>query len=161
MLRRSSAYGNRDLDIDMDRLVVNMLRHEFTSYGQTRSTFAHVKACEAIAKRFPWLQDECERQMQQRAKRDHQRELVLRIPDNPNGTWASRRKDRADRSREAIEKLSVGEAVTVTVGGYQRSARITGVGRSRVTVEFTTKSGASRTAVVYASSVRPGWFYHG
>jgi hypothetical protein len=154
-----SAYGNRSFDISMDRLVVNMLRHEFTSYAHTRSTFAHVRACGAIAEKFPWLQDECDRQIAQRRKRDEHRSLVLRIPENREGTWDSRRQARAEQSRAAISDFTPGMRVTVTIGGYRRSAVVTSVGRSRVTVSFQTNSGADRTAVIYARDVRPGWMY--
>jgi hypothetical protein len=46
---------------DDHRLVVNMLRHEYTDYDADQSAPGHRAACEAIAARYPWLADECAR----------------------------------------------------------------------------------------------------
>ena len=41
------------------RLVVNMLRHEYTDYDMDQSAERHAEACAAIAATYPWLADEC------------------------------------------------------------------------------------------------------
>jgi hypothetical protein len=57
-----------DYDYDFDpcvpeeRLAANMLRHANTNYDDYRSADRHRAACEAIAQRYPWLAEECQRQ---------------------------------------------------------------------------------------------------
>jgi len=58
------------------------------------------------------------------------------------------------RAREVITDLTVGMAVKARICGHQRAAKIVKVARSRVTVELVINSGASRSAVVYASEVQ-------
>jgi hypothetical protein len=94
--------GHTPGDAPVERLVVNMLRHEFTSYDRSQSQEAHRAVCEAIAARF-----------------------------------------------------GVGMRVTATVRGHRREATVVKIGRSRVTVMFQIKSGAVRTAQLYARDVQP------
>lgn len=60
-----------------DRLVVNMLRHEYTSYDGDQSEERYYAANEAIAAQYPWLVDECERQSAiRRSMEDLRREVI-------------------------------------------------------------------------------------
>jgi hypothetical protein len=59
-------------DAPVDRLVVTMLRDEFTSFDATQTARVHRAAGEAVADRYPWLRPECGRQIRLRelAERD-------------------------------------------------------------------------------------------
>jgi len=137
-----------------DRLVVNMLRHEFTSYDATQTAAART-ACEAIAARFDWLRVECERQIQQCAWAERDECSALVAAETQEAAASKWRQDRVAESCAAIAALAVGLAVQATVKGHSRKATITQVGRSRVTVAFRLKSGVERTAQVYARDVHP------
>jgi hypothetical protein len=54
-------------DPPVDRLVVNMLRHEFSDYDEVATAERHAAICRAIATSFPWLATESERQIERRA----------------------------------------------------------------------------------------------
>ena len=53
--------------VPMDRLVVNLLRHIYTDYDDDQSFDRFSQACDAIARRYPWLAEECAHQIGQRA----------------------------------------------------------------------------------------------
>ena len=138
---------------DIDRLVVNLLRHEFTSYDDDQSAQAHRAACLAIKARFPWLADECERQIARRASDDawfHSMLDAYEAEERARKLW---RQERSARSAEVIGSLSIGLSVGVKIKGHHRAGVITWLGRSRVEVAYSIKSGAERRAKVYASEV--------
>jgi hypothetical protein len=138
---------------DVDRLVVNMLRHEFTGYDESRSQRAHAIVCEAIAGKYSWLAAECERQT--RRRRDSERLEAAAVSAYEEHEEAQRvwRRERVAESREAIRQLVVGTRILARVKGHERVARIVKVGRSRVTISYRIKSGEERTALVYARDV--------
>jgi hypothetical protein len=140
-------------DAPVDQLVVNMLRHEFTSYDESQTLESHGLACEAIAARYPWLADECRRQAEARARREREEaSLAAGYAD-----FMAEQKARVSESLKAIGQFSAGMRVVATVKGHQRDAVVVKTGRSRVTVSFRLKSGAERTAAVYAAElVVPG-----
>lgn len=142
-------------DGPVDRLVVNMLRHEFTSYDLAQTGSMHRASCEAIADRYGWLRPECERQIQARERAERDERLALAAAEAQEIAARQWRHDRVSESRAAITALCVGMAVTATVKGHSRTAIVTKVGRSRITVAFHLKSGAERTALVYARDVHP------
>lgn len=137
-------------DGPVDRLVVNMLRHEFTRYDATQTVAAHRAACEAIAARYEWLRPECERQIRQRERAERDERSALLAAEAQEAAARKWQQDRVSESRAAIDALTVGMAVNATVKGHSRKATITKVGRSRVTVAFRLKSGAERSPLVYA-----------
>lgn len=140
---------------DDHRLVVNMLRHKFTDYDDDQSTSRHRAACERITARYPWLADECTRQVAVRAGAHTQAEQMLRDWVVDRERERAQRRDLVAASHAGITDLTVGQHVTVTVHGHVRQGVLTKVARSRVTVEFTLRSGQSRTAVVHAATVQP------
>lgn len=149
------ARGQVTADFPVGQLVVNMLRHEFTSYDERPTQAAHRAACEAIAGRYPWLAEECHRQVAVRAERERQEREWLAVAEEQQAAWVAWRRERVMESQAVCARLGVGMPVTVKVKGHQRDATVVKVGRSRVTVRFRLKSGAERTALVYAREVRP------
>ena len=150
------AYGDfADVTAPSERLVVNMLRHEFTDYDDDQSARRHQQACDAIADRYPWLRDECLRQVQARKEREHEAalwEVAARAEVERTRQW---RRQRVTESHTSIGAISVGDEVSVRVRGHDRIARVTKVGRSRVTVHYAIKNGQAREALVYARDVTP------
>jgi hypothetical protein len=67
----------------------------------------------------------------------------------------AQRRELVDASRAAIDGLTVGPHVTATVRGHVRRGVLTKVARSRVAMEFTLRSGASRTVTLHAAEVQP------
>jgi hypothetical protein len=147
--------GHTPGDAPVERLVVNMLRHEFTSYDSSQSQEAHRVVCEAIAARFGWLRPECERQIQARARHEADDAGWIAAAREHEAARAAWRHDRVAESRDAIGQFTVGMRVTATVRGHRRDATVVKIGRSRVTVMFQIKSGAVRTAQLYARDVQP------
>lgn len=147
--------GHLPGDGPVDRLVVNMLRHEFTNYDSAQTVSMHRAACEAIAGRYGWLRPECERQIQARERAERDELSALMVTEAQEAAAKKWRQDRVSESRAAIAALAVGIAVNATVKGHSRAATITKVGRSRITVAFRLKSGVERTALVYARDVQP------
>jgi hypothetical protein len=142
-------------DAPMERLVVNMLRHEFTSYDDGPTQEAHRVVCEAIAARFGWLREECERQIQARARQEAEEAGWAAAAREYEVAQAAWRRKRAAESRDGVSQFAVGMRVSASVKGHRRDATVVKVGRSRVTVAFQIKSGAERTAQLYARDVQP------
>ena len=150
------ARGQGIGDAPAEQLVVNMLRHEYTSYDDSPTQAAHRAACEAIAARFGWLAGECQRQIAVRELRERQGREWAAAAERHRAEQQAWRRERVTESREACRQLSVGMAVTAKVKGHVRRATVVKVGRSRVTIGFRLKTGAERVAVVYARDVQPG-----
>jgi hypothetical protein len=55
---------------NVDRLVVNMLRHEFSDYDADQSQDAHEFVCRTIGTKYVWLSEECERQIESRVRNE-------------------------------------------------------------------------------------------
>jgi hypothetical protein len=140
---------------DVDRLVVNMLRHEFTSYEEEQDLRAYRAACVAIGMRYPWLADECERQIARRLRDDAERKSRLESFEAEERARKLWRHERSVTSAKVVGSLSVGMKVGVRIKGRDRTAVITWMGRSRVEVFYAIKSGAERWVKVYASEVSP------
>ncbi len=142
-------------DAPVDRLVVNMLRHEFTSYDADPTQDAHQMVCDAIAARFGWLKPECDRQVRARARGE--------ADDRAYDEWAkdalvaekAERQARVAESKKVIGQFREGMPVMAKVKGHSRNATVVKVGRTRLTIGFTIKSDADRTAQVYARDVQP------
>jgi len=143
------------LPANVDRAIVNMLRHEYTNYdyiGQTQE--AHREACDLIGDRYPWLRGECRRQVAQRAGNESIEAGMLAAYLAEEEAAKARRRAMSDASKIAIGELSAGDQVTITFKGREYSGPITWVGRTKVEVSYRIKSGAERTRRVYASEVR-------
>lgn len=142
-------------DAPVDRLVVNMLRHEFTSYDANPSQENHRLACEAIAARYHWLKPECDRQINARIEAEAISRELLDWAEETQAYERAERQARAEESRRAIGQIHVGMKVRATVKRYQRVATVLKVGRTRITIGFKIKTGDDRTAVIYASEAQP------
>jgi hypothetical protein len=142
-------------DAPVERLVVNMLRHEFTSYDAAPTRHRHRVVREAIAERFGWLRAECDRQIQTRARQEAARARAFEAMRAERERAAAWRRKRVAQSTDAVDRFSVGMPVTAVVKGDRRDATVIKVGRSRVRIVFRIKSGAERTAMVYARDVSP------
>jgi hypothetical protein len=133
----------RAFDLKLDpsssdhRMVINMLRHDYTNYdGQvvnSASDRLYNEILDAIAHDFPWLADQCAKD-----KATH----FDRQPD-----WVHARRyarqyavERQRRGRAAIKSLSVGTKVVVNWRGL-REAEIIEVRRSRVKAQFPLNDG--------------------
>lgn len=138
---------------DTDRLVVNMLRHEYTNYDDHQTAARHREARQVIAVRFPWLADECDRQIRRRVAEDSEWEIARQVAQEADAARARWRSERAAQSRSEIGRFEVGMLVAFQVRGHDRTGRVVKVGRSRVTVKYRIKSGAERTALLYARDV--------
>lgn len=114
--RRIGLHDNELFNID--RLVVNWLRHTSTNYDCDQTDTRHTAACDAIARRYPWLADECARQM---LRREDER------------AWERRVGNASVRGEHAI---SVGDAVTAIINGRERSCEVVEAGRRQVLLRF-------------------------
>jgi hypothetical protein len=147
----SLAY-DRDFDPSQtDRLVVNMLRHEFTDYDDNQSVGRFMKACSEMAVRYPWLSEECERQMLRRRQIDETAEAWGKMAEAQGQREAEERRARSAASAEAIADLHIGQRVRARVRGHERIGTITWIGRRRVEIAFKIASGAERTHRLFAS----------
>ncbi|MDH2904575.1 MAG: hypothetical protein PXZ08_11605 [Actinomycetota bacterium] len=142
-------------DAPVDRLVVNMLRHEFSDYDADPTAPRHAMACRSIAAQFPWLSEECERQVARRT-RDEKIDVSMRVYAEAQAE-ASRqwRAERVRESRAAIRSLTVGERVVARIAGADRQGIVTWIGRSKVEINYRTKSGAERWKRLYARDIVP------
>jgi hypothetical protein len=130
-------------------IVMAELRVMFSSWSRDKLERA------AIADRYRWLRDGCHRQVQRREQCERDEHAARRMVEE-RGAEANRwRQDRVAQSRVAIGALEVGMRATATVKGHHRDVTITKVGGSGVTVAFRLKSGAQRTALLYARDVQP------
>jgi hypothetical protein len=151
----SLAY-DRDFDPSLtDRLVVSMLRHEFTDYDDDQRVGSFESACAAIAQRFAWLWDECARQVTRRRAMEVEEEDLRSIWEAEERRRGEFRQKRSADSVRAIADLGLGTEVTSRVRGHLRHGTITWRGRKRVEITFTIKSGEVCTHRLYASEVRP------
>jgi hypothetical protein len=142
-------------DVAVERLMVNYLRHQHTDYDDDQTAQRHRAACEAIARRFPYLAEECARQIDRRAKEEAYSKGVL---EELQRDAEERREQRAAlivASRTAITTLAVDQHVVYVGRGRDYKAQIIQVGRSRVTIRYHLKSGAERVKTVYAALVTP------
>lgn len=112
---------------DIPRIAVNMLRHTATNYDCDQSLARYTAASEAISARYPWLADECARQLRQRA--------------NENA-WEE---DHPDHNPD--DDLSTGDDAVAVVYGKHRECVVVEVERRRVLVRFRTRKGDTVTHV--------------
>ncbi|WP_019969761.1 hypothetical protein [Mycobacterium sp. 141] len=115
-----------------DRNIVNMLRHDFTTYDEqvrsARSDRLYREVLDAIAADFPWLAGQCRRD-----RATHGDRLPLHVTAQ-RGAWTDAR-TRMAADRAVASGLSVGDRVTVSWHGPRR-ATVTEVRRSRVRVRL-------------------------
>jgi hypothetical protein len=130
-----------------------MLRDELTGYDETHSQQAHAIACDAIARKYPWLAVECERQTRRRCDSERLEAVAFEAYEEREEAQRVWRCERVAESREAIGRLVVGTRVVARVKSHDRVARIVKVGRSRVTISDQINSGEERAALVYTRDV--------
>jgi len=149
------AYGHEPSDIDnVDRLVVNMLRHGFSDYDQDQSRDAHRFVCQAIKERFAWLADECDRQIERRARAEDLESAFLSVALEQIKLEHERRTERSRLSSEVIGDFNVGDQVIARIAGRDRGGTITWIGRKRVEVVSYLKTGECRTRLLFVSDLR-------
>lgn len=131
--------SDRDVSDD-NRAVVNWLRHEHTDYDDDQ------------AAAFPWLADECARQIRRRAEAEAQQREFTEEYERERRRRKEERRLLVERSRQAIhdKRVQAGQRVPLRAHGRTYQATVTSVARSRATVSYALKSGAVRTATVYA-----------
>ena len=103
---------------NVERLVVNLLRHTATNYDCDQSASRHAASCDAIARRYPWLAEECARQM---------------IRREAECTWERRIGNTSGNGGRA---LSVGDAVIAIINGRERECEVVESGRRKVLLRF-------------------------
>lgn len=135
------------------RLVVNMLRHEYTDYDINQSAQRHAEACDAIAGMYPWLADECASQKARRMAEDAENTLRVAEQNARDAEWKEAKRRLIEASKVAAKTLTVGQQVSLTVKGHARTGTIASVARSMVTVDYRIKTGAARQVKVYAGLV--------
>lgn len=139
-----------------ERLIVNYLRHACTDYDNDQTQERHREACEAIAAAYPWLAEECARQIQVRAEREAQEACFLAILEDEKEQRRAERKKIIAASHDAAKRLRVGQVVLYRTRGRVYNATITQIGRTRLTLTYRLKSGDERTAIVHAALVTAG-----
>lgn len=120
---------------NVDRLVVNLLRHTATNYDCDQSARRHTASCDAIARKYPWLAEECARQM---LRRKDERAWERRI---------------GNASVTGEHALSVGDTVAAIINGRERSCEVVEVGRRKVLLRYG-NAPRTGTARVHVSLVR-------
>lgn len=140
-------HGGDSSQVPLARLIVNYLHHECTDYDLEQSGPRHRAACEAIAQRFPWLAEECQRQITRRAQQDVEAEWHLRTFTAEREHHRAEHRTMVARSREVIKEMRVGQRVGFRLGGHRRTGVITKLGRSRVTVAYQVATGRERDRV--------------
>lgn len=138
-----------------ERLIVNYLRHACTDYDTDQTQERHREACEAIAAAYPWLAEECARQIQVRAEREEEAARFLEDFLEEKERRRAERKKIIAASHDAAKRLRVGQVVLYRTRGRVYDATITKIGRTRVTLTYRLKSGEERTAIVHAALVTP------
>lgn len=141
-------------EVDIDRAVLKMCRHELTTYDDDQSVNAHQAACGAIKAKYPWLAAECDAQLRRRAILEAEPASMLALWEAEQAAREEARRQRSAASVEANSGPGLGMVVDVRIKGHERSATITRLGRCRVEVSYTIKTGAERQASLYASEVR-------
>jgi len=149
-----SVASGREFDSSLTgRLVANMARHEFTDYDEDQSTERFAEACAAIADRYPWLSGECNAQVARRRLADAQATLAAEMEQRWRQDEAERRRERSAEAAEAIGGLVLGQRARARVKGQERTGVLTWIGRRRVELAFTIKSGEERSARLFANEV--------
>jgi hypothetical protein len=149
----SVAYG-REFDGSLtDRLVVNMARHRFTDYDEDQSFERFAQACAAIAERYPWLSGECNAQVARRRLADAQATLAAQTAQRWREDQVERRRARSAEAAQAIGGLALHRRARARFKGHERTGVLTWIGRRRVELAFTLKSGEERRARLYANEV--------
>jgi hypothetical protein len=139
---------------DIDRLVVNMLRHELTRYNEDQSQETHRLICEAIKARYAWLTHECDRRIEKRASAERESKIYGEILQDWANEDRERRAERSQLSSEVIGTMKVGDRVIARIAGRERTGTISWIGRRRLEVRYNIKSGELRTRRLYACDVR-------
>jgi hypothetical protein len=139
---------------DLDRLVVNMLRHEYSNYDNDQSQNAHRVVCEAIGNQFAWLYQECRRQIERRADNENIEAEFRTARRQWESVEKARRALRSRTSSEVIGAFNIGDHVIAAIAGREREGTITWIGRRRVEVAYVIKTGAARSRRLDASDVR-------
>jgi hypothetical protein len=143
---------NRDPDCSKtDRLVVNMLRHEFTDYDKDRNLRRFIEACTAISANYPWLNDECRRQIAKRRKSEAERTAHLQMMQEEQEV----NRQRSNESTQLIDRFYIGQTVQGRIRGHNRIGEITWIGTRRVEISFRLAPGQERRYRLYASQVAP------
>ncbi|MFI0447002.1 hypothetical protein [Actinomadura sp. 6N118] len=144
-------------NVPTDRLIVNYLRHECTDYDEDQTSERHRAACEAIAKRYPCLAEECQRQIKRRHDKDEEIAAMVASYEIEKEQERAERRARVEASKRIIAGLRVGQKVMYKNRRYTYEATVTKIGRSKVTVAYQVKTGKDRdrTATVHAAFVTP------
>jgi hypothetical protein len=147
-----NSYYDRDPDCSKtDRLVVNMLRHEFTDYDCDQSTSRFIAACDAISTHYPWLNDECRRQIAKRRKSEAERTAHLQMMQEEQEV----NRQRSNESSQFIDRFYIGQTVQGRIRGHNRIGEVTWIGTRRVEISFRLATGQERRYRLYASQVTP------
>jgi hypothetical protein len=137
-----------------ERAVVNYLRHEFTDYDDEPSQVRHRAACEAIAAQYPWLAEECARQIKRRAQQEAEEAAMLRAYEAEQARAQAERRAVVEASKKMITSLTVGQRVLYKYKRWEYEATISKIGRSKITVTYRLKtSGDQRVKEVHAALV--------
>jgi hypothetical protein len=92
-------------DVPTDRLVVNFLRHQHTDYDEDQTQERHRQACEAIARRFSWLAEECERQIERRARSERESEDMAAEYERQQRERQAERREIAEKPWQVIRSM--------------------------------------------------------
>lgn len=138
---------------NIDRLVVNMLRHKYTNYDSNQTIQTHKEACLAIAEKYLWLKEECDRQIRRRQEEEDFMNVLVKAEQAEKEQKQKQRRSTIESSTTIIKTLNVGQEVTIKVQGYQRVGTIKKINRTKVEIEYTLKNGQTRTLLTHAANV--------
>ena len=151
---RLHAIALENYETPDERAVVNYLRHEFTDYDNNPSQARHRAACEAIAAQYPWLAEECTRQIKRRAQQEAEEAAMLRAYEAEQARAQAERRALVEASKKMITSLTVGQRVLYKYKRWEYEATISKIGRSKITVTYRLKtSGDQRVKEVHAALV--------
>ncbi|MFD0353002.1 hypothetical protein ACFVHW_04520 [Streptomyces sp. NPDC127110] len=139
--------------VPVERLVVNLLRHEYTDYDEEQTPDRHREACEAIAAAYPWVAEECERQIQRRTRAEKDAERFQDWFEAERELRRDEARELRERSTAAIGALDIGQRVSFRKQGRGYEGLISKVGRTRVTVTYNLRDGQERSWALPAANV--------
>lgn len=150
---RLHAIERENYETTDERAVVNYLRHEFTDYDDDPTQVRHRAACAAIAAQYPWLVEECTRQIKRRAQQEAAEAAMLRAYEAEQARRQAERRAVVEASKNVITSLTVGQRVLYKYKRWQYEATISKIGRSKITVIYRLKTGDQRVKEVHAALV--------
>lgn len=152
--RENFLLSNDIIDCDevknVDRLLVNYLRHNYTNYDFTEQTYELKKEVNTvIAELFPDLKEECLNQIIERKIKEDFIERYLKKQE----VLKQEHKNFIEKSKSINKTLLVGQKATAKINGIIRELTITKINVSKVEVEYYLKNNQRRTKLIHSAKL--------